>query len=190
MSLARAGSTPVGGNYFFLIYERFRMNRAQIALVRAYQRRYRVRDNTVYGLVKKQPLSLQCSDSGYLYFGITIQGKNYRVFLHRLVAYEKYGDELFTEGTVVRHLNGDSQDNAFANICLGTQSQNMLDRAPRERLDHAIKAAATNRKFSNAEVETIRSDYSKGLGYKALMAKYSISSKGTLHHILKHRYIT
>jgi hypothetical protein len=38
----------------------------------------------------------------------------------------KYGDLLYEEGTVVRHLNGDPGSNAWDNIAIGTMSDNMF----------------------------------------------------------------
>ena len=166
------------------------MNQAKAALIQAYEKGYRVKDNLVYGIVKKQPLKLSCSQAGYLFFNIRLSSKTLKVFLHRLVAYEKYQDKLFEPGILVRHLNGNRKDNSFKNISIGTQTENMLDRDPEERLNHAIKASSSIRKFTNEKVNQIKLDYSNGLGYKTLMEKYCISSKGTLHYILTHEYVT
>ena len=166
------------------------MTLQKTGLIYAYEKGYRVKDNTVYSPFKNQPLKSQCSVSGYLYFNVNINKKIVKVFLHRLVAYEKYQNKLFEQGIIVRHLNGNNKDNTFNNICLGTQTENMLDRNPKERLKHAIKASSSIRKFTNDETKQIRTDHSKGLGYKALMQKYSISSKGTLHYILNNNYVT
>jgi len=166
------------------------MNKSQTALIVAYQKGYRVKDNCVLGLQKKQPLKLLSSKAGYFYFNIRIQSKSIKVFLHRLVAYEKYQDKLFEFGIVVRHLNGNQKDNSFENICIGTNQDNMLDRSPKDRLNHAIKASSSIRKFNNEQVKQIRDDHSQGLGYKALMDKFNISSKGTLHYILNSQYVT
>ena len=166
------------------------MNESQTALTLAYEKGYRVRDNCVLGLHKKQPLKLLSSRAGYFYFNIRIQCKSIKVFLHRLVAYEKYQDKLFEPGIVVRHLNGNQKDNSFENICIGTNKDNMLDRPFKDRLQHAIKASSSIRKFSNEQVKQIKDDHLQGLGYKALMEKFKISSKGTLHYILNTQYVT
>lgn len=166
------------------------MSQAKAALIQAYEKGYRVKDNLVYGIVKKQPLKLRCSQAGYFYFNIKLGSKTLNVFLHRLVAYEKYQNKLFEPGILVRHLNGDRKDNSFENICIGTQTENMLDRDPKERLRHAMKASSFIRKFTNDQVTQIKTDHSNGFGYKALMEKYCISSKGTLHYILNNEYVT
>lgn len=166
------------------------MNQAQIALICAYRKGYRVKNNIVYGIRKKEPLKLSCSQSGYLFFNLKISTKTHKVFLHRLVAYEKYQEKLFEVGIVVRHLNGNSKDNSFDNICIGTQTENMLDRCSKQRLNHAIKASSCIRKYTKDQINQIKNDHSNGLGYKALMEKFNISSKGTLHYILNNKYVT
>ena len=166
------------------------MSQAKVALIHAYQKGYRVKDNNVYGILKKEPLILGCSRSGYLYFNVQSEKKSRKVYVHRLVAYEKYQDKLFEPGVVVRHLNGNSKDNSFDNICIGTQSENLLDRNPEQRLKHAIKASGCIRKYTKQQIDQIKISHLNGLGYKALMEKFKISSKGTLHYILNNEYVT
>ncbi len=166
------------------------MNSSQLAVVTAYQKGYRVRNNSVIGISKGKPLKLMTGTTGYFYFSIKISRKVLRVYIHRLVAYEKFGDKIFDCNIVVRHINGNQKDNSFENICIGSQSENMLDRKPEERLKHAIKASRANRKFTNEQINQIRKLHSDGLGYKFLMEKFKISSKSTLHYILNNEYVT
>ena len=166
------------------------MNESQLALKTAYEKGYRVKNNCVYSFFKNCFLKLQTNQSGYLYFNIKLQRKSIKVFVHRLVAYEKYKDKLFDQGIVVRHLNGNQKDNSFNNICIGTQQENMLDRKPGDRLQHAIKASRSIKRFTNEEINCIKQEHSSGMGYKALMEKFQISSKGTLHFILNNEYVT
>lgn len=65
-----------------------------------------------------------------------------RVWVHRLQAYQKYGDRIFDDFIQVRHLNGDECDNSFANIEIGTASDNMMDRDVGNRLRIAKLAAS------------------------------------------------
>jgi hypothetical protein len=166
------------------------MNKSQQALITAYEKGYRVRNGCVLGIQKKQPLKLRVSSFGYLYFRIKLGKTSHNVYLHRLVAYEKYKDKLFIPGIVVRHLNGNPKDNSFENICIGTTRQNIMDRKPEDRLQHAIKASRSIRKFTNEQVSVIREEHKLGVGYKFLMEKYKINSKGTLHYILNSTYVT
>ena len=54
------------------------------------------------------------------YYRITVNKQ--KVCIHKLMAYQKYGDKIFEEGIVVRHLNDDPKDNSYDNIIIGTQS--------------------------------------------------------------------
>lgn len=72
--------------------------------------------------------------------------------VHKLAAYQKFGDAAFQLDVVVRHLNGCSTDNRPANLALGSQSENMLDRSREELRAHALHAAAAKRKLTDADV--------------------------------------
>lgn len=69
-----------------------------------------------------------------------------RVWVHRLQAYQKYGDRIFDDFIQVRHLNGDECDNSFANIEIGTASDNMMDRPREYRVAQAKLAAKVLKK--------------------------------------------
>lgn len=107
-----------------------------------------------------------------------------RVYFHRLVAYVKFGDDLYKEGMVVRHLDGNCLNNSWDNIAIGTYHDNKMD-IPKERRQKM--ASNANMKYSNELVKLIREDHAKGLSYKNLMLKYNISSKGTLSFIINKR---
>jgi hypothetical protein len=47
-------------------------------------------------------------------FTFKLVGVSINIAIHRLQAFQKYGDLLYEEGTVVRHLNGDQE------VMLGT----------------------------------------------------------------------
>ena len=68
-------------------------------------------------------------------FGYTC---NLRV--HKLQAYQKYGVVAFQKGIQVRHLNGNSLDNSWENIGIGTAKENQLDIPQNVRKDRARKA--------------------------------------------------
>ena len=86
------------------------------------------------GEIKKGSLTY-----GYLKVGIKITELNissYALKIHKLQAYKKFGEEIFKQGIVVRHLNGNKTDNSWENISIGTQSDNMMDRPEEERKSH------------------------------------------------------
>jgi len=97
---------------------------------------------------------------------------------------------MFEKGVQVRHLDGDSMNNAKKNIAIGTASENMLDRSKYDRAAHAIMASCKIRKFDDEQMFHIKELHANGWGYKKLMERFNISSKGTLHHILNNKYIT
>lgn len=63
----------------------------------------------------------------YPQLGFKYEGVNYTARMHRLAAYCFYGDKLFEEGLLVRHLNDDKTDLSSNNIVMGTQFDNMAD---------------------------------------------------------------
>ncbi len=80
-----------------------------------------------------------------------IDGNAYTIRLHRFIAYQKFGDEIFEPGQVVRHLDGDSLNNDEDNIDLGTQKDNMQDIPSEKRIERAYKGWVTRyKKFYNA----------------------------------------
>lgn len=90
---------------------------------------------------------------------------------------------------VIRHLNGDSFDNSFNNIGIGTYHDNTMD-IPRDiRLQLAINASKKAIKYPLNIVNEIKEFYNNCKSYKETMEKYNISSKGTLWHILNERKI-
>jgi hypothetical protein len=111
-------------------------------------------------------------------FALNVPGiykRTFKVFAHRLQAYQQFGDEMFKEGIVVRHLDGNASNNAINNIAIGTASDNMMDRPRHERLAHAIRAGNSNRRFSDDEVQQIREDHAAGMSYNRLREKWGCS---------------
>lgn len=150
-------------------------------IVEAYNRGYRINDEghaiSPHGKVLK-PL---CASNGYYYFNMRINKVNGSVYYHRLMAYQKYGELLFS-ADCVRHLNGNSIDNSYDNIEIGSRSDNMMD-IPKEI--RVRKSANANMKYKN--IDEIRNYYNNCKSYKETMERYGISSKGTLYYILKNR---
>lgn len=120
----------------------------------------------------------------YMYFSFRLNGKIVKVYFHRYQAYLKFGNSLYEDGIMVRHLDGDLLNNSESNIELGTNSDNMLD-IPKEK--RAQKSANANKKYSDDLVLEIKADRERGMSYKDLMEKYHISSKGTMSNIINKR---
>lgn len=102
--------------------------------------------------------------------------------VHRLQAYQKFGDKIFENKIVVRHLNGNYLDNSWDNILIGTFSDNKMD-IPKE---NRIKSATTASRKMQDNIRTyderclIYEDLKNNIPYKEVMLKHNISSKGTL----------
>lgn len=117
--------------------------------------------------------------------------KSFKVYVHRLLAYQKFGDALFTDGIEVRHLDDDSRNNRWDNIGLGTHRQNMLDQSLEKRRAiaaqgcdvRAAAAAAANRLFTDDVEELIFQRYGDGSTYIELASEFDASS-ATIYRIL------
>ena len=59
--------------------------------------------------------------NGYKCISIRIGKRKTDVRFSRLQAYQKYGDEIYKEGIVVRHLDNVKENNSFTNITIRTQ---------------------------------------------------------------------
>ncbi len=108
-----------------------------------------------------------------------------RVYVHRLVAYQKFGDRLFGDGIQVRHLDGDPGNNRPSNIEIGSASDNQMDKSPEVRRKLAISASRRTRRFSDEQVSEILKDRLGGMTYRQLQGKYG-ASKGTLSYLFNH----
>lgn len=127
---------------------------------------------------------------GYLIFSVKYK-KIYtiKIGVHRFQAYFKFGDEIYKNEVVVRHLNGNPLDNSWNNIEIGSQQENNLDKLPEVRTKAAYLASRKKVKFNDDIVKQIRLDYKNGLNYRELMSKYGIKSKGTISYIVKKRIL-
>ena len=147
----------------------------------AHSKGYKVtKEGKVIG-VKGDELKLNNHEGYYRFNFRDLNGKATSVKVHRLQAYQKFGDKMFEEGILVRHLDGDSTNNTWDNIAIGTNSDNMMDIDADVRLARALHATSFTRKHDK---ETIRAYYAEHKSYKKTMEHFNISSKGTLHFIL------
>jgi len=150
----------------------------------AYEKGYRVTgEGVVFSPFSNRVLSLMETTSGYHCFNCKVNGVSYPIPVHRLLAYQKFGDRIFEEGMQVRHLDGNWKNNKYSNIDTGTASQNQMDKCPLIRWWSAKLASEKLRKY---DPEKVRKYYNEnGNSYKKTMKEFNISSKGTLHYILK-----
>ena len=152
---------------------------AQDAHLRGY---YATPEGDAIGL-KGRKLTLR-NMGGYLVFTARVNGESKPILVHQLVAYQKFGEKyLLDESMVARHLDGNSLNNSWENIGIGTTSENILDILPADRHAKAMHAAKHKRRFSDEQVHAIKAMYASGLSYKEIGACLSIN-KSTLSYIL------
>lgn len=132
---------------------------------------------------KKLTLKFKNKIAKYYCFNIRDnENKVCRILVHRLQAYQKFGDEIFKEGIVVRHLDNNSLNNCIDNIAIGTQQENMLDRPVDELMFYAKNASSCSQKYNHEEIYNF---YLQTKSYKLTMEKFNITSKGVIHYIIK-----
>lgn len=169
------------------------MSQQREATVLAYDKGYRVVGGEVYSAKgnKRKLYHNKKNTTSYYLFSIRGEGrKHLKVHVHKLVAYQLFGEASFESGIHVRHLDGNSLNNLESNIAIGTQSDNEMDKSPEERMKHSINAAAKLRKFTDSQMEEIKSYYRETLSYTKTKEKFNISSSGSLHYLLNRQYKT
>lgn len=123
-------------------------------------------------------------------------GRKYYVSMHRLAAYCFYGDRLFSEGILVRHLNGDKSDLRNENIVLGTQVDNMADipecklnEMARKKRDYALRNSIIpprNFKIADNEIPSVITMIDSGLSYREIAKHYGVHHS-TIYYINRTR---
>lgn len=153
------------------------MTKANKILIESSKKGYKVdKEGYVIGL-KGNKLSLNViSNIGYHYFSFRLDKLRVIVNTHRLQAFQKYGDKIFEEGIVVRHLDGNPLNNSWENIAIGTHSDNMMDIPALKR-----RIKSSHPKHDHSEIIKDRED---GMTYSEIMEKYNITSRGTVSFII------
>ena len=132
-------------------------------------------------------LNGRISEQGYRVIALRVDGKKQNVKVHRFQAYFKYGDRLYEDGIVVRHLNNNKLDNSWDNIAIGTSKENSMDNPPEQRLKYAMDASKAANKYTKEFVNKIRKEHLDGLTYRQIMEKYDIP-KSSVSYIINHNY--
>ncbi len=117
----------------------------------------------------------------YAQFGIKIKsGVRLFIRVHRFIAYMKFGEKIFENGVVVRHLNNDPTDNSWDNIGIGSHTDNMRDKPKSVRTKAALIATSFCRKYKEDLLKDLFKDrFENNMTYLELYDKYSIG-KSTL----------
>jgi len=156
------------------------MSQNNQALRRAFNKGYRVVNGNVITPTGKPRVAVLTQ--GYLGFNCGINGKTIPVKVHRLVAYQKYGEAALLPGVHVRHLDGDTLNNLPENIAIGTPHDNSMDRPKANRIAHAAKG---RQKFSPEFVQSLRDEHASGIGYRQLSIKHGLPSSTLSYYLSK-----
>ena len=159
------------------------MNKEQIA----YEKGYRV---TKEGqLLNPKGIKIgSVGSAGYENLGFNINKKFTSISTHRLQAYQKYGDKLYEDGIVVRHLNGNALDNSWDNISIGTQRDNILDIPKEKRKRDTSKANKLSIKYPKEFVLKLKREYNEIKNYSELGRKYNINT-GIVWNLINKRKV-
>ena len=101
---------------------------------------------------------------GYLMVTISLSDsppKGEMVYVHRLVAYAKFGDKLFDPSLEVRHKDGNPGNSRGKNIILGTRSENLMD-IPEGRRGKGVQGVPSEKRLlTEKQAEQIRRAYAQ-----------------------------
>lgn len=148
----------------------------------AFAKGYRVsRDGKTVNSRRGNPRTLRVNKDGYLQFNIKVGTRCYPLKVHRLQAYQQFGESIFS-AECVRHLDGNPANNAVENLALGTASENMMDRPSSARRAHAMRAVAVCRRHDHSAVLQF---YAECRSFKKTARQFGISSLGTVHFIIR-----
>lgn len=153
----------------------------------AFENGYRVLKNGDLMSPSGQKIKLFLDKEGYFRFYIKNRHKIISVHVHRLCSFQKYGELAFA-CDCIRHLDGNSQNNSWDNIEIGTYRDNQMDKYKEERIKSATKASHSGiMKWDAIAVLEIKKYYASVKSYRLTMIHFNISSKGTLSYILNKR---
>lgn len=134
------------------------LSKTNLLTIYAYEKGYRVVGDKIFN---PKGIELKISDNykGYPKITISIKRKTSTLPIHKLVAYQKFGELMFKKGIQVRHLNGNKYDFSNSNIEIGTQCQNRQDIPIEKRKEIGFKSNFKNRKLSKQQADQIRNNY-------------------------------
>jgi hypothetical protein len=177
------GRWQEGGHY---PPNQMRDSKRNAAVIIARDKGYQINDDGSVKSPSGKSLYPLVDDSGYLYFTVKDARETFRVYVHKLAAFQKFGGNIFEEDREVRHLNGNRTDNSKQNISYGSHSDNMRDIHPTIRMHMSMAAAAVQRKLSVKEVRELRKLREEGWKLIDLAKKYKLA-KSTVSYIINRK---
>ena len=132
----------------------------------AFHKGYRVNEDGQLVSFTGKVLKTHTSKMGHQETNIRVKGKLHHLFVHRLCAYQKFGDKVFT-AECVRHLDGNPQNNRPENLEIGTLSDNSQDIPKEIRRRSAIIASRSTKRYTDIiTLQEIRAYYKATKSYK------------------------
>lgn len=162
----------------------------------AFDKGYRVtEDGRLIGL-KGNELTIRCrGNQRYPTFSINVgnltESGVFGIPVHRFAAYCFYGESMFEDGKVVRHLDADPLNVSKDNLIIGTPSENEHDkpievRRRTGRIARAAQGRPNNSKFTDDQVREIRNRSSKGESGAVIAKDYGVT-RNCIYSIIKGR---
>lgn len=121
--------------------------------------------------------------SGYKYISFLHENKKIHIYAHRLQAYQKFGNDIFKKGIMVRHMNGIKTDNSIQNIEIGTNRDNQMDIPSELRKLRSIN----NGKERKYDYEAVKFFHLTSSSTKETMIKFNIPNRQTVYSIIKNK---
>lgn len=122
-------------------------------IVRAFEMGYRVTEEGVVMAPSGNPAKVYSKPGSY--FHISVPTCRKPIAVHRLAAYQKFGN-VALEAECVRHLNDKKQDNRLLNISYGSRSDNQMDIPDEKRKLMGRRRNKNNRQLSDEQVKQMR----------------------------------
>lgn len=157
------------------------MGKSIDVLKEAFRRGYTVDRMGAVSSPRGRVLKTCIGSTGYLQVDIYLPdwgfSKGFPVAVHRMVAFSKYGDEMFADGVEVRHLNGVKLDCTWENIAIGTRRQNIMDMTPelRSRGKGIPGSGHPMAKLTEVDVRRIHSLAVSGKSCASIAGEYGIA---------------
>lgn len=148
------------------------------AIRAAHEKGYRVtKSGRVVGLRGGYRKLTESAEGRTRYYRFNVaddRGKRIPIPVHRLAAYQLFGERSMREGIETRHLDGNSLNNRLSNLQLGSPTANRLDEPARVRKQRASHAASFTRRLTSKQAAQLRKDRRRGLSYADLSEKYDL----------------
>ena len=97
------------------------------------------------------------------------------VLVHRLAAYQKFGERALS-GLQVRHMDNNPTNNAPDNLELGTAAENMADIDEHQRGQRALAAGRASASLSDDQVKQMRLERERGATLGELAQMFAVST--------------